>query len=319
MRPLEFGREADTVRLGSPPSRWEDWRSMGSSAFPSWWGSFQIPEGSCGRWEIGPFFMWIQRNAEDWTVMRQRHKDPFRDHWDVEIPTAPPCPASGKDEAPASPADWAGKVPHDEVGASPPDPPQRYAALEGSGTVHITPAHADRPVVITPEQSFFLPPKRTVHLFVSLPLWLQFRDEPDGVPMIDDALFRPSDTWHGPNTQVGQVCYASRTRAAFAPIGRLPHRIVTPFEVRNRSEKDVKVERIKLPTPHLSVLVDEQGGLWTEAVIFEQPPGVDPPDVRIEPGTTNGSQKLEVLSGPRTRMEKKFVWHAFGDLFGNGW
>ncbi|MEZ4649901.1 MAG: hypothetical protein R3E97_14150 [Candidatus Eisenbacteria bacterium] len=284
---------------------------MGKGKFPNWWGGFEIPTGSCARWEIGPFLMWIQRNEEDWTVTRERHSDPFRDHCEVEIPADPPPTREGSHTEPQTGL-HAGTL-------GEPEPPQRYAALEGSRTVYIAPAHADRPVVITPEQSFSLPPRRTVHLFVSLPLWLQFRDEPGGVPLIDDPLFRPSDTWHGPNTRVGQVCYASRTRAAFAPIGRLPHRIVTPFEVRNRSEKDLKVERIKLPTPHLSVLVDDDGGLWTEAVIFEQPAGTDPPDVRIEPEVMNGPKNLELLSGPRTRMEKKFVWHAFGDFFANGW
>jgi hypothetical protein len=259
-----------------------------------WWGTFQVPLDTCARWEIGPLSLWMERRREYWTVVRDRDADPFLNRSNVIMPVEPPRePAPGKT--------------------------QRFGASGESGSLKIRPMHADRPVVITPEQPFTLPPKRTVHLYVSLPLWYQVIDGEEGGPLIDEAVVRPSDTWHGPNTLVGQICYASRTRANVELVGRLPHRVVAPLEVRNGSETDLRVERIKLPTPHLSILADERGELWAEAVVFEKAEGQAQAGIRIEPDPRPQGQQLEVLSAPRLRAEKKFVWHAFGEIFGTGW
>jgi hypothetical protein len=258
-----------------------------------WWGTFQIPMGTGARWEIGPLSLWIERRREYWTVMRDREDDPFLHRSSVAIPAESWEPVPGKTE--------------------------RYGAARESGSLKIRPMHADRPVVITPEEPLTLPPKRTIHLYVSLPLWYQVIDGEEGVPFIDEAVVRPSDTWHGPNTRVGQLCYASRTRANVDPVGRLPHRVVAPLEVRNGSETDLRVERIRLPTPYLSIFADERRELWTEAVVFEKAEGQAQADIRIEPDPRPQGQKLELLSAPRLKAEKKFVWHAFGEIFGTGW
>ena len=258
----------------------------------AWWGAFQIPLGTCARWEIGPLSLWIERHREYWTVVQDREDDPFLDRSSVVIPAEIPEPTPGR--------------------------VQRFGTSGEFKELRILPAHADRPVVVTPEQPFTLPPKRSIHLHVSLPLWYQVLDAEEGAPFLDEAVVRPSDTWHGPNTRSGQICYASRTRANVNVVGRLPHRVVAPLEVRNDSASDLQVERIKLPTPHLSVLVDDRGELWTESIVFERSNGQQS-GIRIGSDSAQAGRDMERLSAPRLKAEKKLVWQTFGEIFGTGW
>ena len=33
-----------------------------------WWGEFDVPHGSIGRWRIGPTDLWIQRLRGEWRL-----------------------------------------------------------------------------------------------------------------------------------------------------------------------------------------------------------------------------------------------------------
>lgn len=264
----------------------------GATTANRWWGSFEIPIERCGRWGIGALTLWIERHPEYWTVCRDRAEDADLQRAEVAIP----CEEDGDDRGVVS----------------------RFGARADSVSLRIQPAHADRPVVITPEQPFTLPPKRSVHLYVSLPLWFQVIDEEGSPPLLDEPIVRPTDTWHGPNTRTGELCYASRTRARVRPSAVLLPEAIAPLEVRNRSEVHLQIERVKLPTPHLSVLVSSRGQLWTESIVFEQVAGQAEAEVRIETNRDAQSLALETVSGPRARTEKKLVWQAFGGLFGSG-
>lgn len=258
-----------------------------------WWGTVEVPLDSCACWQIGPLTLWIARHAEYWTTVRNRAEDPFQARAAVTIPSR--CPEERVDEV------------------------ARFGAAGESGQLTVKPVHADRPVVITPESPFTLPPKRRIHLYVSLPLWYQVQDGSPGAVILDEAIVQPSDTWHGPNTRIGQLCYASRTRAGVVLMDRLPHRVIAPLEVRNDSGTELKVERVKVPTPHLSVFADEHGELWTESIVFQKEDSEAQADIRIEPDSRPAGRTMELLSGPRMRAEKKFAWHAFGEIFGTGW
>ena len=138
--------------------------------------------------------------------------------------------------------------------------------------------HAERPwrasssVVARPVTPLRLPVGQRVALHVGSPLWIVIR-LPDGVELAELPLVVPPETWFGPSTVEGELCYASRTHAA-ADLSEMPvrpNRAVTRVTLINRGKTAVDVERLRLPVPRLRLGLDEASGrLVTEALEMER-------------------------------------------------
>jgi hypothetical protein len=76
--------------------------------------------------------------------------------------------------------------------------------------------------------------------------------------IFDQPTHRPSDTWFGPTTMTGELCYAIRTsvRLNLENLPARPGRAISVVQVKNQSRTDLKVEKPRVPsdrvgTPHL--------------------------------------------------------------------
>ena len=83
---------------------------------------------------------------------------------------------------------------------------------------------------------------------------------------------RPSDTWFGPSTLEGELCYESKTAVRFNldNVPRRPHRAISVVRIRNRTDTQLSLERLKIPLPNLSLFGTEDGQLWTESITLER-------------------------------------------------
>ena len=73
-------------------------------------------------------------------------------------------------------------------------------------------------------------------------------------------IFRPTDTWFGPDTQSGSLCYASRSfhRVRLAQVPTLPHRATIEVVVHNLSDSMLSLERMLISVQHLSLYLTEE-------------------------------------------------------------
>jgi hypothetical protein len=160
----------------------------------------------------------------------------------------------------------------------------RFIASGTSNKLSIKLMLADRPVVIRPLETIALLPDTRVNLYVSTTLWLAI--------MIDDRLLQElpsellSDTWFGPNTRTGELCYASTTKGRLErnQLKPLPHKAVTPVTIKNYGSDILKLERINIPVPNLA-LFQHQGKFWTSGVSLQREQNMSQSkiDVRYEP------------------------------------
>jgi hypothetical protein len=136
----------------------------------------------------------------------------------------------------------------------------------GGSTIRLTPALADRPVVIQSETPFHIMPGQNMTYYVSTPLWVAFHTGKPLVNMTEMPLFRPSDTWFGPSTTQGELCFASTTsgRLRLDDIRFRPHRAVTVVLLRNMTGNPVLLKSLNLPVPNLSLYESADGYLWTQ-------------------------------------------------------
>jgi hypothetical protein len=157
----------------------------------------------------------------------------------------------------------------------------RFLLRSGDAPIRLTPRLADRPVVARPLTSTELPPGERATLLVSTVLWA--RIEIGAQVLAELPTLRPSDTWFGPDTLEGELCYASQTRARLHMnnVQVSAFRAITPVSIRNDGDDNLKLERLNVPVPHLTLYCDGTR-FWTSALSVVREENLATAKLRIE-------------------------------------
>lgn len=273
-----------------------------------WWGTYALDEETGGRWDIGPSTVWMYRGTRDWRVVHRpsdgaTDTDPMLSRSAVTLP-----------------------VPADEMDdlLTAEDPlldTRRYGVQQTTEPVALRPALADRPVVSRPEHSLSVPPGEAVTLYLSSALWVRVVLADSDRRLCELPSHRMSDTWFGPSTREGTLCYATRT-AGRLRLDRLPlrlHRAVTPLRVRNQADEPLALERVQLPAPHLTLFRGANDMLWTNAVSMRHTAAIEGADVSVEDGPPEAAPDADRVQEPRETDQRGLftsTFSAFGALFG---
>jgi hypothetical protein len=256
-----------------------------------WFGRFDLPVNGTGHWKVGPYRLWLQRNPTEFKVASCHGGDPNETTVRVEVP-----------------ADFE-QLPGDAA-------VRRFGFDRTDTVVTVMPTLADRPVVVSPKEPLHLLPSERVNLYISTPIWIRVAAGERSVPMVDEPTQRPTDTWFGPSTMKGELCYATRTvaRLSLQNLPSRPHRAVSVVGIRNRSKSTLTVEHLRIPSVHLSVYVASTGDLWTEPVTIDHVEEGDMASVRLGSGPPADAAGATRASGPRMPMDAGLLTRTFGRL-----
>lgn len=257
---------------------------------PSWWGARSLPVGGSGTWRIGPLKLCAQRTVREWFRSHERVAEDRDATLEITVPTAEAFDLGSGEHV-------------------------RFAFESAPENIRMTPALADRPVVVSALTAFKIPAGEAVILFVGSAVWIDVAIG-DSDTLLETPTVRPSDTWFGPDTRTGELCYASQTRARTALDGTpdLPHRVVSVVRIHNRASSALPIERIKIPMPSLSLYATPDGRLWTEGMTLERVTNDELAEIRLSGRPPAEAKNGVELAGPRRRTERGLV-HAFGRLF----
>lgn len=185
--------------------------------------------------------------------------------------------------------------------------------------VTLAPVLGDRPVVARPRQPVYLLARQEVTFYLSTPVWLKILVGSPQMTLRELATVRLSDTWFGPSTRVGELCYANRTHAR-RNLGELPlrpHRAITPLRIRNNAQEALPLEKISLPVPMLPLFGADDGSLWTQRATLVRDEVSDLASVRIESTKDNldpHGRPLARIAAPRHENPPAVV-RAFSTFF----
>jgi hypothetical protein len=267
-----------------------------------WWGPFELKAGTMGRWQIGPRTLWLYHTAHEWRLFTRSGADSLQTTSSSRVP----LPARERRRV------LEGETEVDDV--------HRFSFRKTTAAGLFRPALADRPVVIRPEDPLSVPRGEEATLFVSTPLWIQFLVGTAEGTICEVSSHRLSDTWFGTSTRSGELSYAART-AGRMQLDDLPlrrHRAVTPLRLRNEADDPLHVERVQLPTPHLSLYETEDGFLWTEQVTMQRSRAAEGAEVTVADGPPAQQKAAERIASPRQDARKSLVvntFRAIGALF----
>jgi len=254
-----------------------------------WWGDYEVGKNQTLRWQIGPKILWISRDQQEWRIASIEAQDLLDNRLIVAEATKEPD--------------------GDDIDV------WRFAVQSESNAVRLLPALPDRSLVVKTTKPIYIPSMEEAILFVSIPLWLRIYVGGGSAELMDSAIVRPSDTWFGPNTMKGDLCYASQTSARLhiENLPLRPHRSITSVRIRNNSTLKLHIERLKIPVNNLSLFASEEGHLWTEALTLERVEDTDSANVQLDKKPALIKEST-LVTQPRTKISKGFLLDAFGGL-----
>ncbi|MDZ7799752.1 MAG: hypothetical protein U5K81_03015 [Trueperaceae bacterium] len=257
-----------------------------------WWEPCRFEIGEVRRWRIGPITVHAERHAREWRVWHQGGDDPLDDTLEVAAPESR-NEASTRGEATA----------------------MRYAFAQAPPRVALEPRLADRPMIVRPAEGVVVAANESTQLYVSTPLWASVTTLDPRHALREMPCYRPSDTWFGPDTVDGELCYASRTtgRTDLEALPMRPHRAVTPIRIEESAGVPLPVERLKVPVDLLPLYATDRG-LWTPRVTLVRGASGDVADVRIDKEPPRMAGNARRIAEPRRRSEGLLTLRTFSQL-----
>lgn len=264
------------------------------SASTRWWGRTDFAVGQLRRWQVGTSTLWIERREFEWRLHQLER--PGQNDTEVEAGTI--CSADDVDQDARL---------------------DRFAVSSSGMSLTVGPLLADRPLVVRPETPLYVPSGEDVTFYVSTPLWLKFEAGPPNRVLAERPSLRPSDTWFGPSTLVGELCYASRTagRLKLTDLPRRPHRAITPMRIRNLAKDALLLQRVKVPVQYLTLYHSKSGGLWTQTATVLREQDGDLAALQLGRKAPAEAAGATLLAPPRQQAESHLALRAFTRLFGS--
>lgn len=259
----------------------------------TWWGQFDIPLGSTATWHIETLGIAINHLENEWQISHRR--DSF-------------------DESLVSRVNFS----RGDFDSSAYTNTTRHIFRKTTSEIVLKPQLADRTVVTRPAMPINLAPGEEVTLYISTPLWVQFEINEQRGGILDElAIQRFSDTWFGPSTREGELCYASQTsgRTSLESLPVRPSRAITPLIVINKAADKLLIDRIALPVPLLSLFATEAGLLWTQAVTLIREGDGGMAELKLAKEAPKEAKGAERINKPRQQPERGMLVRAFSSIF----
>lgn len=257
-----------------------------ATALHPWWESVALGIDQTWHCAIGPLSLYLQRQGRQWLVAWEQQSE---EEYNTRL--------IGQETT---------SIPNELT-------PTRYIFRHSPAHFYLRPRLLERPVVVKTMQPVNVPPGECVTFYISSPVHVEIQLDDSPAPLIEIPTKILSDTWFGPSTQIGTLCYASKTHTRNSPedVTPRPHRAVTPVTVRNQSEELLSIDKLSIPVPHLALYGWDDGTLWTSPVSLKQTQG----DQLAVLEVGNSPSGANILAEARTPLQKSGLVWAFTSMF----
>lgn len=251
-----------------------------------WWETSGLEAETIWHYAVGPLSLYLQRRHTEWLLAWENFPD-TEDYYRVVSEPVERIPG------------------HLTV--------NRHVFRAPPQNFRLSPRLMDRPVVVKTNQPVRIPSGESITFFISSPVCVSVGVLNPETVLEEIATLRLSDTWFGPSTRVGELCYATKTHARNdrSEVPLRPHRAVTPVTIHNRAERILAIEKLSIPVPFLRVYGQPDGTLWTEPVSLEHSEGNQLAKLEIGRQPAGAT----VLTEARTPPTRHNVVRAFINIF----
>ncbi len=206
----------------------------------NFWDPVDIEPGCTLFWQIGTLNLWVHKTEHELSVYHEETDNEPAPLICAETKTAPPD------------VRW-----------------HRWTIGQEKGRLRLKPVMPDRPVVVRPENDLTLCVGAEGVFYARIPFWIAVLDTcrtPENL-LCEIPAKSLSNTWFGPNTTTGSLCYDMQTSARRSLEGVEPveHRALCPVKMKNKSQAPFDFTRVCIHTAHLNIY-SYKNRLWTSRV-----------------------------------------------------
>ncbi len=255
-----------------------------------WWQPQALALDECWHYSIGPLSLYFKRRLQDWLFSFD--------------------PLEQTDNTFRALSQRAEGIP--ELLTA-----QRFLFRHSPAQIKLNPRLLDRPVVIKTYQPVSIPAGEQSVFYISSPLAIAVTLQEPSIQLAEVPILRLSDTWFGPSTQQGELCYADKTHArhSLADIPARPHRAVTAVTIENRSTEMLTIDKLSIPLPFLALYGRQDGTLWTDPVSLQHENHTGLTRLKIGKELPAGLTSADLLAAPRQQPDKSSLVRAFTGIF----
>lgn len=244
-----------------------------------WWGEYEFELNQARTWQFGSLLLRITRHAQEW---RMEYHRPIRQQDDEQS--------------------W-GEILDPESPLPEPTHVERYMFRKTQNKFQLMPRLADHSVVIRPIEPIYIPAGQKGLLYISTPLWVVGFSEGHKESLFDIPVIQPKETWFGPDTRTGELCYATEVngRTELERLKPKAFRAVTPIVFHNTSHELLRLDRMNVPMVALPLFYSESTNrLWTSHIKVVHDSSDRPPRIKIENRTPPRAGEVTYMHAPRS-------------------
>lgn len=264
--------------------------SNNAPALSPWWLPVDVDSGQSWQYTLGPLTLYLQRLRSEWllghTILHEQdNRFLLRSRSISQLPEL--------------------------------DNLQRFIFRESPAQFCLKPRLLDRSVVVKTRKQVSIPPGQQAVFYISSPVVVEVTVQQPDCKLADINSQRLSDTWFGPSTLHGELCYADKTQARHirAELPARPHRAVTAITIENNADTMLVLDKLSIPVPYLAVYGLADGSLWTDPITLHHDGNHALTRFKISKHLPAGVAATDRLTEPRQHIEKQGFIRAFTGIF----
>jgi hypothetical protein len=255
-----------------------------------WWLPQALELEQCWQVAIGPLTLYLKRNLQEWLFSFERDNE-------SELQ----CRLESN-----------GAVCLPELLAT-----QRFMFRHSPTTFQLKPKLLDRSVVIKTRQRVSIPPGENSVFYISSPVVIDITVQQPELSLLQIPVQRLSDTWFGPPTHQGELCYADKTQArhCLEEVPPRPHRAITAVTIENRSTAILTLDKLSIPLPYLALYGHQDGSLWTDPIVLRHENLQSLSHFQLGKTLPVGLTSQQQLAPAQFKTDPRGLVRAFTDIF----
>ncbi|MBV2130199.1 DUF432 domain-containing protein [Arsukibacterium indicum] len=264
--------------------------SNNTTALAPWWLPIALTNGQCWQYTVGPLILFLQRLPTEW-LLGYTIQSEQEERYQLASQQAERLPQL--------------------------DNLQRFVFRESPAQFCLTPKLLDRPVVVKTRTKISIPPAQQAVFYISSPVMVEVNVLQPQCNLTNISSQRLSDTWFGPSTLHGELCYADKTQARHnrQEIPARPHRAVTAITIENNADTMLELDKLSIPVPYLALYGLHDGTLWTDPITLQHDGNLALTRFKITKQLPAGVTAAARVAEPRQHIEKQGLFRAFTGMF----
>ena len=248
------------------------------------WGVFDVVEGQIYYWKIGDCNFWIKKDKSEIYFAWSHEKYVVGNKAEILADLT-----------------WS-----------------RFTAKEELHSIEISSVLPDKPLVVKPEDSFYLTSGTKKTIYVRIPVWICISMiEKNKAKLIEIPSVILSNTWFG-NLIEGELCYwlTSSARSQIESDPSRPFMAISPLTLENISAENLLVEKFVIHIEN-STLFMANGQLWTDEILiyYKGKDAIGSVEFKDRPPKhISGANKI---TEPRKRQNKRLLVKTFDSIIDN--